>query len=153
MITSDTSKGVSLHLWCHCFSNPTLRWRCAPFALMTLHLPSCVAEHESQFLTDLKTAPVQGDDFSSGTSSRSTKLIHGGVRYLQKAIMKLDYKQCQSVTGPTTESCESRVQRSLQGSAIIEDQTLPTGAKPLSSLSRLCVCMRVHACAHTPPVA
>ncbi|XP_036964995.1 glycerol-3-phosphate dehydrogenase SDP6, mitochondrial-like [Acanthopagrus latus] len=43
--------------------------------------------------TDLKTALVQGDDFSSGTSSRSTKLIHGGVRYLQKAIMKLDYKQ------------------------------------------------------------
>uniref|UniRef100_A0A4W6FP16 glycerol-3-phosphate dehydrogenase n=1 Tax=Lates calcarifer TaxID=8187 RepID=A0A4W6FP16_LATCA len=41
----------------------------------------------------LKTAPVQGDNFSSGTSSRSTKLIHGGVRYLQKAIMKLDYKQ------------------------------------------------------------
>lgn len=44
-------------------------------------------------LSDLKTALVQGDDFSSGTSSRSTKLIHGGVRYLQKAIMKLDYKQ------------------------------------------------------------
>uniref|UniRef100_A0A3B4ZF41 glycerol-3-phosphate dehydrogenase n=1 Tax=Stegastes partitus TaxID=144197 RepID=A0A3B4ZF41_9TELE len=44
-------------------------------------------------LSDLKTAPVQGDDFSSGTSSRSTELIHGGVRYLQKAIMKLDYKQ------------------------------------------------------------
>uniref|UniRef100_A0A3B4V4R4 glycerol-3-phosphate dehydrogenase n=1 Tax=Seriola dumerili TaxID=41447 RepID=A0A3B4V4R4_SERDU len=42
---------------------------------------------------NLKTAPVQGDNFSSGTSSRSTKLIHGGVRYLQKAIMKLDYKQ------------------------------------------------------------
>uniref|UniRef100_A0A8D3ED47 glycerol-3-phosphate dehydrogenase n=1 Tax=Scophthalmus maximus TaxID=52904 RepID=A0A8D3ED47_SCOMX len=32
-------------------------------------------------------------DFSSGTSSRSTKLIHGGVRYLQKAIMQLDYEQ------------------------------------------------------------
>ncbi|KAM7380614.1 hypothetical protein PAMP_003896 [Pampus punctatissimus] len=42
---------------------------------------------------NLKTAPVQGDDFSSGTSSQSTKLIHGGVRYLQKAIMKLDYIQ------------------------------------------------------------
>ena len=35
----------------------------------------------------LKTALVELDDFSSGTSSRSTKLIHGGVRYLQKAIM------------------------------------------------------------------
>ena len=28
-----------------------------------------------------------------GTSSRSTKLVHGGVRYLQKAIMELDYEQ------------------------------------------------------------
>lgn len=44
-------------------------------------------------LSDLKTALVERDDFSSGTSSRSTKLIHGGVRYLQKAIMKLDYEQ------------------------------------------------------------
>lgn len=44
-------------------------------------------------LSGLKTAPVQEDNFSSGTSSRSTKLIHRGVRYLQKAIMKLDYKQ------------------------------------------------------------
>lgn len=42
---------------------------------------------------DLKTALVERSDFSSGTSSRSTKLIHGGVRYLQKAIMQLDYEQ------------------------------------------------------------
>lgn len=45
----------------------------------------------------LKTAMVEADDFSSGTSSRSTKLIHGGVRYLQQAIMKLDYKQYEMV--------------------------------------------------------
>ncbi|XP_059904799.1 glycerol-3-phosphate dehydrogenase, mitochondrial isoform X1 [Gadus macrocephalus] len=42
---------------------------------------------------NLKTALVERNDYSSGTSSRSTKLIHGGVRYLQKAIMKLDYEQ------------------------------------------------------------
>uniref|UniRef100_F7EKB3 Glycerol-3-phosphate dehydrogenase n=1 Tax=Xenopus tropicalis TaxID=8364 RepID=F7EKB3_XENTR len=41
----------------------------------------------------LKTALVERDDFSSGTSSRSTKLIHGGVRYLQKAIMNFDIEQ------------------------------------------------------------
>lgn len=41
----------------------------------------------------LKTALVELDDFSSGTSSRSTKLIHGGVRYLQKAILQLDFEQ------------------------------------------------------------
>ena len=45
----------------------------------------------------LKTALVEMDDFASGTSSRSTKLIHGGVRYLQKAIMKLDYEQYRMV--------------------------------------------------------
>ncbi|XP_072032092.1 glycerol-3-phosphate dehydrogenase, mitochondrial-like [Amphiura filiformis] len=41
----------------------------------------------------LKTALVERYDFSAGTSSRSTKLIHGGVRYLQKAIMGLDREQ------------------------------------------------------------
>uniref|UniRef100_A0A914M0U5 Glycerol-3-phosphate dehydrogenase n=1 Tax=Meloidogyne incognita TaxID=6306 RepID=A0A914M0U5_MELIC len=45
----------------------------------------------------LKTALVELDDFSSGTSSRSTKLIHGGVRYLQSAIMKLDREQYKMV--------------------------------------------------------
>lgn len=41
----------------------------------------------------LKTALVEANDFASGTSSRSTKLIHGGVRYLQKAI--LGVSRCQ----------------------------------------------------------
>jgi glycerol-3-phosphate dehydrogenase len=36
---------------------------------------------------------VDRNDFASGTSSKSTKLVHGGVRYLQKAIMELDYEQ------------------------------------------------------------
>ncbi|XP_057665319.1 glycerol-3-phosphate dehydrogenase, mitochondrial isoform X1 [Diorhabda carinulata] len=45
----------------------------------------------------LKTALIEADDFASGTSSRSTKLIHGGVRYLQKAIMQLDYEQYRMV--------------------------------------------------------
>ncbi|KAJ3554656.1 hypothetical protein NP233_g12373 [Leucocoprinus birnbaumii] len=29
----------------------------------------------------------------TGTSSKSTKLVHGGVRYLQKAVFELDYDQ------------------------------------------------------------
>lgn len=45
----------------------------------------------------LKTALVEKYDFSSGTSSRSTKLIHGGVRYLQKAIMQFDIEQYRMV--------------------------------------------------------
>lgn len=45
----------------------------------------------------LKVALVERDDFSSGTSSRSTKLVHGGVRYLEKAVWNLDYGQYQLV--------------------------------------------------------
>ncbi|RKF74926.1 Glycerol-3-phosphate dehydrogenase, mitochondrial [Golovinomyces cichoracearum] len=41
----------------------------------------------------LKVALVERDDFSSGTSSKSTKLVHGGVRYLEKAVWDLDYSQ------------------------------------------------------------
>jgi glycerol-3-phosphate dehydrogenase len=41
----------------------------------------------------LKVAIVERDDFSSGTSSKSTKLVHGGVRYLEKAVWELDYSQ------------------------------------------------------------
>jgi glycerol-3-phosphate dehydrogenase len=41
----------------------------------------------------LKVALVERDDFSSGTSSKSTKLVHGGVRYLEKAVWELDYAQ------------------------------------------------------------
>lgn len=41
----------------------------------------------------LRTGLVEMDDFASGTSSRSTKLIHGGVRYLEKAVFHLDLQQ------------------------------------------------------------
>ena len=41
----------------------------------------------------LKVAMVDRDDFASGTSSKSTKLVHGGVRYLEKAVWDLDYNQ------------------------------------------------------------
>ncbi|MCX7601828.1 MAG: FAD-dependent oxidoreductase [Meiothermus sp.] len=41
----------------------------------------------------LKTALVERYDFAEGTSSRSTKLIHGGVRYLEIAVKTLDRVQ------------------------------------------------------------
>lgn len=37
----------------------------------------------------LKTLLVEKFDFAKGTSSRSTKLVHGGVRYLQQGNIKL----------------------------------------------------------------
>ncbi len=41
----------------------------------------------------LSVALVDRGDFSCGTSSRSSKLIHGGVRYLEAAVTRLDPAQ------------------------------------------------------------
>ncbi|EDW71967.1 uncharacterized protein Dwil_GK10696 [Drosophila willistoni] len=38
----------------------------------------------------LKTALVEADDFGSGASSKSSKLLHGGLRDLEQAIGRLD---------------------------------------------------------------
>lgn len=40
-------------------------------------------------LRGLKTILIEKNDFASGTSSRSTKLIHGGLRYLKQLEFKL----------------------------------------------------------------
>ena len=37
----------------------------------------------------LKVALIEKNDFASGTSSKSTKLIHGGLRYLKQFEIKL----------------------------------------------------------------
>jgi glycerol-3-phosphate dehydrogenase len=36
-----------------------------------------------------KTILVEAVDFAKGTSSRSTKLVHGGVRYLEQGDISL----------------------------------------------------------------
>jgi glycerol-3-phosphate dehydrogenase len=41
-------------------------------------------------LRGLRTALVEAGDFASATSSASTKMIHGGVRYLEEAFRRLD---------------------------------------------------------------
>jgi glycerol-3-phosphate dehydrogenase len=40
----------------------------------------------------LRAALVERDDFASGTSSKSSKLIHGGLRYLQNGDVRLVYE-------------------------------------------------------------
>jgi glycerol-3-phosphate dehydrogenase len=40
----------------------------------------------------LRTALVEAGDFASGTSSKSSKLIHGGLRYLQQGDVRLVYE-------------------------------------------------------------
>ncbi len=44
-------------------------------------------------LRGLSVALFEQNDFAEGTSSRSTKLVHGGVRYLEAAVKKLDKAQ------------------------------------------------------------
>lgn len=41
----------------------------------------------------LKTAMVEYGDYCCGTSSKSSKLLHGGVKYLETALKELDYEQ------------------------------------------------------------
>jgi glycerol-3-phosphate dehydrogenase len=40
----------------------------------------------------MRVALVEAEDFSSGTSSRSSKLIHGGIRYLENYEFKLVFE-------------------------------------------------------------
>ncbi len=40
----------------------------------------------------LRTLLVEADDFASGTSSRSGKLVHGGLRYLRNGQIKLTWQ-------------------------------------------------------------
>jgi glycerol-3-phosphate dehydrogenase len=44
-------------------------------------------------LRGLRTVLLEGGDFASATSSASTKIVHGGVRYLQEAATHLDIHQ------------------------------------------------------------
>lgn len=57
----------------------------------------------------LKVLLVEGHDFASGTSSRSSKLVHGGLRYLSNAQIKL-----------TIESVHERDRLLREGRGLIE---------------------------------
>ncbi len=48
-------------------------------------------------LRGMKTVLLEGADFASGASSAATKIIHGGVRYLEEAVKQLDPAQYQVV--------------------------------------------------------
>lgn len=45
----------------------------------------------------LKVALIEQLDYGSGTSSRSTNLLHGGVRYLENAVKTLDFRELKLV--------------------------------------------------------
>ena len=44
-------------------------------------------------LRGYKAILLEKNDFASGASSKSSKLVHGGVRYLEKAVKNLDKAQ------------------------------------------------------------
>jgi glycerol-3-phosphate dehydrogenase len=48
-------------------------------------------------LRGLKTVLLDAADFASGASTAATKIIHGGVRYLEEAVKRLDIKQYEVV--------------------------------------------------------
>src|ERR1700678_2484395 len=49
-------------------------------------------------LRGLKTVLLDAGDFAGATSSTSTKIIHGGVRYLEEAVEDMDAAQYHVVT-------------------------------------------------------
>src|SRR5258707_1219792 len=49
-------------------------------------------------LRGLRTILIDAGDFAAQTSSASTKMAHGGVRYLQVAVQHLDRHQFRLVT-------------------------------------------------------
>ena len=51
----------------------------------------------------MRTALVEKEDFASGTSGRSSRLIHGGIRYLEYYQFKLVFESC----------CERRILRQI----------------------------------------
>jgi glycerol-3-phosphate dehydrogenase len=48
-------------------------------------------------LRGLETVLIEANDFASGTSSASTKMIHGGVRYLEQAVRRFDLAEFKTV--------------------------------------------------------
>ena len=47
------------------------------------------AQAPEKLFTKFSTAVVEAQDWAAGTSSRSSKLVHGGLRYLQMLDFKL----------------------------------------------------------------
>eukprot|EP00915_Cephaloidophora_sp_WS-2016_P007960 GHVH01011001.1.p1 GENE.GHVH01011001.1~~GHVH01011001.1.p1 ORF type:complete len:640 (+),score=107.82 GHVH01011001.1:54-1973(+) len=57
----------------------------------------------------LKAALIEANDFGSGTSSKSTKLIHGGIRYLEAVFKNMDPAQLKLVVEGLRERSHMRM--------------------------------------------
>ena len=61
----------------------------------------------------LRTALVERDDFASGTSSKSSKLVHGGLRYLQQSEVRLVYEALAERQRPAQERAPPRARAAV----------------------------------------
>ena len=92
-IAAEKSRG-SLNLWNGQEESPQEQKEPEPYDLLIIGGGATGTGIALDAVTrGLKVALVERDDFASGTSSKSTKLVHGGVRYLEKAVWDLDYSQ------------------------------------------------------------
>lgn len=99
--------------------------------LALFHPAACQPRCLCQACRGLRTALVEREDFAAGTSSRSTKLVHGGVRYLEKAVWKLDYGQLKLVF----EALQASAPRWLHDTAAdVECSCCPCSRKHLTGL-------------------
>ena len=90
----------------------------------------------------LSVCLVERDDYAAGTSSRSTKLIHGGVRYLEAAFKQLDYSQAHLVFEALQErALFLRIAPHLT-------QPLPIMTPTYSMVCVVVCCLRRLVCAH-----
>src|SRR5450756_1394060 len=60
---------------------------------------TCVARDSA--LRGFTTACVDKNDWAFGTSSRSSKMIHGGIRYLEMFEFHLVFEACLLYTSPS----------------------------------------------------
>src|SRR6266478_3084431 len=66
----------------------------------------------------LKVALIERDDFASGTSGRSSRLIHGGIRYLEQGQLHLVRESIRACRKGETERRAARL--SAHGLGTIE---------------------------------
>lgn len=74
-------------------SNRLTRLGTQPFDLLVIGggITGCGIARDA-VLRGLRVALVEKDDFASGTSSRSSRLVHGGVRYLEHGHLHLVFE-------------------------------------------------------------
>ena len=86
-------------------------------------------------LRGLRAALVEAGDFGAGTSSRSTKLLHGGVRYLELAVRLIELTGVASVPGSSFHADPALGRRQLRFCFCKRPETLDRAAEGLARLA------------------